>query len=103
MPSPCITAVRGQTFPSQADAARYFNVHPTTIFKAIERGHTGSVGLGANHNTRKPVWLDGSRYDSRESLCRIKGIPRSSVRMSISREMAKGLLVARTKWGVLSW
>lgn len=95
--------IRGNPFPSICAAARHFNVCKQTVQTALDQGRMDGVGLGRNHASKKPVWLDGVRYDSQDAICAAKGISRSCISMPISRAKRHGLLVARTKWGVLTW
>jgi len=103
MPEPCITEIRGQVFPSQAAAAKHFNVNPVTIHHAIERGTVDDVGLGRNYRRKMPVWRDEVRYESQAALARDIGVDHMVVQGFIRRAKRYGRTEARTKWGVLTW
>ncbi len=103
MPEPCITEIRGQIFPSQAAAARHFNLNPVTIHHAIERGTVDDVGLGLNYRRKMPVWRDGVRYESQAALARDTRANPDVVQGLIRRAKRKGLKSVATPIGVLSW
>ena len=103
MTEPCITDIRGKIFPSQAAAARHFDVSKQTVQRAIENCNTDGVGLGRNHSSKKPVSVDGVPHESLSAVAIAHDVPPTTVRSLVSRAKRKGLQSVETAWGVLTW
>ena len=98
-----ITEIRGQIYQTITQAARDIGIHPCTITKALDKGTIDFVGFGANYARRKPVWLDGVKYESHAELAAIIGTDRRNVCRWRYEAAKRGQASAKTKWGVLSW
>lgn len=103
MPSRVHVCIRGLTFISISEAARYFGLHRGTICHALDRGTLDTVGLGVNWATKQPVWLNGVRYESQTACAEAVGTGSSTVRNAVKRAKQKKLTFIDFRYGRLTW
>lgn len=57
-------SIRGVEYPSIAEAARQLGVAYSTVSNALDNGTLDTVGLGRNHDRKKPITVNGVLYES---------------------------------------
>lgn len=90
---PMPTLIRGVLYPSLGEAGRQLGVSPANISAALDRGTVDNMGLGRNFKSKKPVIVDGQKFESIGAAVRGTGLSVDQIRDGRNRAVAAGVPV----------
>ena len=73
------TRVRGVVYESLAAASRAIGISVPSLRQAIDRGTEDYAGLGKNHRQKRPIIIDGVRYESFKDAADACGMTRQGM------------------------